>query len=174
MTKAMANASSQNASFASLDVTTVQPSGDGVFGAGDGGAFADDAVLLMPYASPRYGASFRMRVYGWQRVLGSPAVIKAAPAWIPLLLATLTCKTGRRNGLSAPYAGETGNPNDSDFFCNEIALDRPILGNEAIWSNQDCLDTIGAVRIDLCGCRLFQIDFEQIDQVAMNCFLAKQ
>lgn len=153
--------------------TDQSPVPDGVFVAGHGGAQCPQRVYLLPYCEGPAGASFSMRVYGW-RGQGLPTGDPNKMVWIPTFLAEFACASGELPGPASDSNSQSiRNMLDTERLCETIALTQGALGLEGYVNS--CGSGSGLVAsaiLETTGCRYLQFDFQQTDQVSMNCFWA--
>lgn len=190
LTKALAFENSQNPSWTVLNPTGVQPAiqvtsggtsgtNTGVFQAGQAGYFINNRLRIIPYCFGAPGSQFSFRVFGWES-LSQPEGQAQTLVWIPYLLAEFACVACNQPG---PSDNQMRLIQPGENFCDTITLTQGSLGKDGVINStgaaasaaagvQTPTDLIAYVLLDLCGCRMFQVDFQQTDAVSMNALLA--
>lgn len=136
---------SQSPDFAGIGPSGVEPTGDGCFGAGQGGIKAPAQLMIVPY-SRGYG-EYLMRLWGWYTVGEERDTERVL--WLPLLLAEFSCVSGGQGGLQNRVVGP------GEMFCGDLKLDAGSLGQDGrIFDGP-----VSWAKVDLQGCRKFQFDF---------------
>ncbi len=144
-------------------VTPTQPSADGDAPLGVDGMFSPALLLLAPYGIGGPGLNFSLRVWSWRKTLNLAPV-----QWIAHLLIEVLCTTSNVSGQTG-YAVD-----DRTFLCDNIVLTAgspgvPGQSGEIVVAGPDLP---AFARIDTRGATIAQIDFQQVDNVGMNCFLS--
>jgi hypothetical protein len=144
----------QNASptFTYPDSRVIEPTADGYYSAGQGGAVAVQQLLLLPYCYGPPNSDWYMRVYGWWKAgrEGDREVV----TWLPLLLAELYCIAGTFSGPG----GLRRFINDQEFFAKTCTVSAGNLGQfGGVLGGSD----ISYVKLDLQGCQGFSFDCAQ-------------
>lgn len=173
LTRALQLGNSQATDWNALIPTITPPSGDGVFAAGHEGQFAPGLIKLMPISQgSAAGTQFLFRVYAWDSLRAIANTSEPRATWIPSLLGEFLCTD---SGLCGPtYAGYTGLLEPNESLCDTITLNQGSLGpTELIKSTGPGTDLAAYVKLDLAGCRFFQFDFKQVDQIGMNCLWSR-
>ena len=164
--KALANGNSQATDWATLNLTDVTPSGDGIFVAGYEGGYAPASIKFWPYCDGPAGSVFSVRVYGWYELSSSPAQ-QGPQCWYYEMLGEFICTSCNVAGIHAPQPGQTGYLTTLENLCDTIAL---VQGQASlINSTRQGTDLVASAKVDLQRCRLFRFDFKPTDQVSMNC-----
>lgn len=167
LTKAL-SVNSQSPEYAIVKTTGSEPTGDGVWPAGDPGILCPNRICLVPYCEGAAGAQFTLRLYYWNCLGNDPQIW----VWQAMLLMELLCVAGDYPGPSA-RDGEMSRRLilDTERFCSVAAAVQGSYGDGG-----DTLPgsvTPAAVWVELKGARKFQFDFQQIDQqIGMNCLWA--
>lgn len=152
----------QFAEWPEVQPRETEPTGDGVFVGGLGGAVAPQSVLLFPFG---YGApfgEFDLRVWGWRHV---GEVAHSQVIWFPYLIAEFACVLGDVAGLGARLL------NANEFFCQSLTLTRGSLGP------YDRVQSLGEgfasyVKLDPEGCSKYQVAFRRRGSAYPNALVA--
>ncbi len=169
LTKALQNGDLYQTSFTVPTVRSSQPTGDGVYIAGQGGGLAPNRVFLLPFCLGPAGSAFTMRLFGWTE-LRNPSGDTSTLVWIPFLLAELVCVATDLPGFAGRLLS------DSERLCDAIALTKGSPGAGGfVNSSGPGTGLVASATVFLCGCRKFSFDFasgEETD-VGMNCLWAR-
>lgn len=148
-------------SFGTLKSTKTKPSGNGVIElAPDGGGLVALAIMLKFFGTDANDETFKVRVWGWDRLEQSDGTF----SWENALLAEFSCTLGNLAGTAG--CGITA----TDFEVDTITLTE---GDATISSNG--ADIRGAFAIiGNCGFKLLQIEFDDDSSAAtMNALYRK-
>lgn len=143
---------------------------DGVFAAGQGGEIAANRLCLLPVCEGPAGSAFTLRLFGWT-LLGQPDGRAEQVVWVPCLLVELYAVACQQAGPVNPGPGPSQRlVKDTERFCDTIMVLSGSLGAGGyLNSTGPGSNLIAQVFVDLCGCRYFQFDFQQADEVGMQC-----
>ncbi len=158
----------QNGLFTIFNMTPTQPTGNGVFQAGQNGMISPRRIKIIPFAHGNAGLQFSMRVFAWEQLYGSGN--ENSIVWVPLLLVELLCTICNQPGPAEGYPGSiTSLLGPTDQACDTISVVQGNLGNLGfVTSTGPGTDLIAFAMLDLTGPKLIQFDFQQSDPVEMN------
>lgn len=154
---------STDAGFPTRAPQAATPSGNGVIATGGGGAYAQNAAVLVPYGTTTAAQTFIMRVLGWRSV-GSDT----KKMWLPITIGEFTCTLDTMSGIAG------GAVDNNHLICSQIALD---AGTATI--NFSC-ETVSPANgeaahaiLSLKGFQLIEFLFNiNASAVSANCLLA--
>ncbi len=137
--------------------TNTEPTGDGVLDLRRGGESVMGGAMLHFFGT-RTAAdneTFTARLTGWRNVSG---------LWVPVPLLALNLTQGTSTGVAA------GDVLDTEYFADTIVVSTAFTSAYEILSPAD--NTIGAVKVDLAGCRKLQVQLAKGTDATCNVLAA--
>lgn len=145
-------ANAQSPDWSDVEPRTTEPTGDGIFTAGLGGATGPQSILILPYCAGSPQSTFTMRLWAWRHfgATGDAANV----IWLPILVAELECIAGQAQGLWSRLLTPT------EFLADTITLASPAVLGPYDRIHSPANGTIGFVRLDPEGAQKIQFDFK--------------
>ncbi len=153
------------------DARATEPTDDGVYVAGLGGAVAGNRVMVMPFSDGIVGSRFWMRLWGWRVVQG----LVSEQLWVPQLLVEMLCVTGNFPGPLSPQKGQKSPRvlQEYEKLCSAMLVTNGSLGR----SGEIRVNGISpaAAWVELVGAQKFQFEFQrhEFDNLSMNAFFCR-
>ncbi len=173
MAKALQTNSQAN-SFALFEPQRGTPTYPSLFPGGQASSESPRSVFLMPYGEGDAGRQFSLRLYGLTHLNAPNQGDPKAAQWIPFFIVELLCTLSNLGGnIQGSKALSGVDLIESERLCDGISLTQGDLGVVGrINSPGAGSGLISYATVDLVGCRMYALDFQQVDAVGMNCLLA--
>ncbi len=173
LTKALAANSVAN-TFAIFEPSRGVPTYLGMFPGASIAPECPGSVFLVPYGEGGQGSQFSMRIYGLSPMAAPNQGDRLAAMWLPFFLAEFSCTlcnvAGIRQGSDFPTGVDLI---QSERLCDTITLAQGDVGMTGrINSTGPGTNLVAYAAVNLQGCERFVLDFQQVDNIGMNCLCA--